>query len=297
MKLLLIYNNFAGNGSATHKLKEVQNTLIKAGITYDLEIPAYQGNGAEIVEKCKLEEYDGIIAAGGDGTLYEVVNGLFNNPSPNKIPIGILPIGTGNAFSRDMDLHVDDWKKSIDIIASKKTKSIDLGKFITQGKTYYFLNIIGLGFVADVGATAHKLKFFGNFSYTLGVIYQTLFLKPTPMVIEADGKKIEIKSLFVEVSNSKYTANFLMAPNAKLDDGKFDITIAKPMGRIKLLMSFPKILTGEHIHMEEVMHFTASNINITAAIDKILTPDGELMGSTPVEISCLQEKVEIFWPN
>jgi diacylglycerol kinase family enzyme len=195
-----------------------------------------------------------------------------------------------------MDLHIDKWQQSIDIIKNRKTRKVDIGVFSTEGKNYYFLNIIGLGFVADVGATAHKLKLFGNFSYTLGVIYQTLFLKPTKTFIETEDDKIELDTLFVEVSNSKYTANFLMAPNAELDDGMFDITVAKPMSRIKLLKSFPKILTGDHIKMEEVLHFKAKDIQISTAKKKILTPDGELMGSTPVKIDCIKEAVDIFWP-
>jgi len=296
MKVLLIFNNFAGNKKASTLLKEVQKELLEHNIQYDLEIPAYPGNGAEIVEAAKLKNYDAVVAAGGDGTLYDVVNGLFKNDLDQKIPIGIIPVGTGNAFVRDMPLLTNEWKRSIEIIKAGKTKTVDVGSFITEKKQFYFLNILGLGFVADVGWTAHKLKLFGNFSYTLGVIWQTLFLKPTRMFFKTDKKEFELDALFVEVSNSKYTANFLMAPDAKLDDGLFDVTIAKPMGRIKLLRSFPKILTGEHIHLDEVMHFTTKSIEVKTKSKKILTPDGELMGSTPVSIECLKQRVEVYWP-
>ena len=296
MKVLLIFNNFAGNKRASTLLKDVQHELKEKKINYDLEIPAYPGNGTEIVAGAELANYDAVIAAGGDGTLYEVVNGLFQNPAEQKLPIGIIPIGTGNAFARDMPLQTGEWKQSIDIINSGKTRKVDAGTFVTEGKKYYFLNILGLGFVADVGATAHKLKLVGNLSYTLGVVYQTLFLRPTPMTIKADNRELSLEALFVEVSNSQYTANFLMAPFAQLDDGLLDVTIAKPMGRAKLLKSFPKILTGDHIYMKEIVHFTTSKIEISCAKPKILTPDGELMGSTPVTIECLKESVSIFWP-
>jgi diacylglycerol kinase (ATP) len=296
MNVLLIFNNFAGNKRASTLLRDVQHELQKQQITYDLEIPAHPGNGTELVAKASLTQYDAVIAAGGDGTLYEVVNGLFQNPSEKKLPVGIIPIGTGNAFARDMPLETGEWKKAIDIIRQGKTRKVDVGRFTTEGKNYYFLNILGLGFVADVGKTAHKLKLVGNFSYTLGVLYQTLFLRPTPMKISTDDRELELKALFVEVSNSQYTANFLMAPYAQLDDGLFDITILKPMSRLKLLRSFPKILTGDHVYMKEVIHFTTSKISIESKRSKILTPDGELMGSTPVSIDCLKEKVEVFWP-
>ena len=296
MKVLLIFNNFAGNKRAAQMLKEVQQQLHDKEIDYDLEIPSHPGNGTELVAEADLNMYDGVLAAGGDGTLYEVVNGLFQNPAEKKIPIGIIPVGTGNAFARDMDLHVDHWQKAIDIIKGAKTRNVDVGRFVTEDNTYYYLNILGLGFVADVGKTAHKLKIFGNLSYTLGVIYQTLFLKATPTKIITEDREFEVDSVFVEVSNSRYTANFLMAPFAELDDGLLDVTVAKPMSRIKLLRSFPLILTGEHIELEEVMHFTCKRIDIQCSKAKILTPDGELMGSTPVNIECLREKVAVFWP-
>lgn len=296
MKALLIFNNFAGNKRASMLLREVQHELQNKQIEYDLEIPAHPGNGTELVAKADLANYEAVIAAGGDGTLYEVVNGLFQNPSGKKLPIGIIPIGTGNAFARDMPLATGEWKKAIDIIHKGNTRKVDVGSFTTEGKKYYFLNILGLGFVADVGKTAHKLKLVGNLSYTLGVLYQTLFLRPTPMKIKADDRELDLKALFVEVSNSQYTANFLMAPYAQLDDGLFDVTILKPLSRIKLLQSFPKILTGEHVYMKEVIHFTTSRISIESKRSKILTPDGELMGSTPVSIECLRETVEVFWP-
>jgi YegS/Rv2252/BmrU family lipid kinase len=296
MKVLLIFNNFAGNKRASTLLRDVQHELHIKKIDYDLEIPAYPGNGAEIVAESVLSNYDAVVAAGGDGTLYEVVNGLMKNPAKEKPPIGIIPIGTGNAFVRDMPLLTEEWKKSIEIIKTGKTRKIDLGAFTTEGEKYYFLNILGLGFVADVGDTADKIKLVGNFSYTLGVLYQTLFLKPTPMTIKADDRELNLEALFVEVSNSQYTANFLMAPFAELDDGLLDVTICKPLSRLKLLQSFPKILSGEHVYMKEVIHFTTKKIEIVAQKPKILTPDGELMGSTPVSIECLQQKISVFWP-
>lgn len=296
MKVLLIFNNFAGNKRASILLRDVQHELQKKQIDYDLEIPAHPGNGMELVAGANLAAYDAVIAAGGDGTLYEVVNGLFQNPGDQKIPIGIIPIGTGNAFARDMPLQTGEWQKAIEVIKRGNTRKIDVGSFTTEGNRYYFLNILGLGFVADVGQSAHKMKLVGNLSYTLGVLYQTLFLRPTPMTITADDRTIETEVLFVEVSNSQYTANFLMAPYAQLDDGLFDVTILKPLSRLKLLQSFPKILSGEHVYMKEVIHFTTSKINIESKKSKILTPDGELMGSTPVDMECIKQKVEILWP-
>ena len=295
MKILLIYNPFAGHGRAKKILSEVEAEFTKHNIEFELRLTDYPEHATEIMKEAKFKTYDAIIAAGGDGTLFEVINGYYINPTKKKPPIGILPIGTGNAFARDLELHVSKWKEAIAIIAHMKPRKVDVGKYTSHGQTYYFLNILGLGFVADVGKTAKKLKVFGNISYTFGVLYQMLKLKPFKLKIEIDGELMERDNIFVEISNTTYTANFYMAPNAKIDDGLLDITLLGKMGRIGLLKAFPKVFTGEHIHLPEVETFTAKHIKIITDPPKVLTPDGELIGTTPVEIECLHQDIEVLW--
>ena len=295
MKVLLVYNPFAGHGRAKKILPEVEAEFTKYNIEFDLKLTDYPEHATEIIKNAKFKTYDAIIAAGGDGTLFEIINGYYINSTRKKPPLGILPIGTGNAVARDLDLHVSKWKEAIEIIAQMKPRKVDVGKYTSHGQSYYFLNILGLGFVADVGKTAKKLKVLGNISYTLGVLYQMLMLKSFKLKIEIDGKLLERDNIFVEVSNTTYTANFYMAPNAKIDDGLLDITLLNKLGRIGLLKAFPKVFTGEHIHLPEVETFTAKHIKIITDPPKVLTPDGELIGTTPVEIECLHKDIEVLW--
>jgi len=295
MKVLLIYNPFAGHKRAKKILPQVEAHFTQNNIDFDLSLTDYQEHAREIVADANFKKYDGLVAAGGDGTLFEVINGYYRNPSRKKIPLGILPIGTGNAFVRDLDLDASRWKEAIEVIGHNKPKKVDVGHFRTHGQDYYYLNILGLGFVADVGATAKKLKILGNISYTLGVLYQTIFLKSHRLTIEIDGQTLERENTFVEISNTRYTSNFLMAPNAKIDDGLLDVTLANKLTRRRLLKVFPMVFTGEHIHEPEVETFQAKKIRIETNVPKVLTPDGELMGTTPVEVECLEKDIEIFW--
>jgi len=295
MKLLLIYNPHAGHKRAGKLLPAVEAELKKLNIEFDLAVTDYRGHATELVRQADLGQYDGVVAAGGDGTLFEVVNGYFANPFSKRIPIGLIPVGTGNAFARDLDLESSRWEEAVRIISRNKPRKVDVGYFRTHGQTYYYLNILGLGFVADVGETARKLKIFGSVSYTLGVLYQTLFLKVTPLRIHIDGRTIDRESAFIEISNTRYTANFLMAPHAKIDDGLLDVTLVGKLTRKRLLQCFPKIFTGEHIHMEEVETFQTNKLTIESDVTKILTPDGELLGITPVQIECLPQAIEVFW--
>ena len=295
MKILLIYNPFAGHKRATKILPQVEAKFTQQKIDFDLHLTNYPEHAREIVRESDFRQYDGLVAAGGDGTLYEVINGYYRNPLKKKIPLGILPIGTGNAFVRDLDLDASRWEEAVEVISHNKPRKVDVGHYTTRGQDYYYLNILGLGFVADVGDTAKKLKLLGNISYTLGVLYQTVFLKTHRLTIEIDGKTLERENIFVEISNTRYTSNFLMAPNAKIDDGLLDVTLANKLNRRRLLKVFPTVFTGEHIHEPEVETFQAKKIRIQTDVPKVLSPDGELIGTTPVEVDCLHQDIEVFW--
>ena len=149
MKILLIYNPQAGHKRAMKQLPEVEAEFIRTGIDFDLQLTDYPEHADEITRNTPLKNYDGIVAAGGDGTLFEVVNGYFKNPSAQKIPLGILPMGTGNAFARDLDIETGNWRQAIEIIRNGKPRKVDVGCFRTHGQQYYYLNILGMGFAAD----------------------------------------------------------------------------------------------------------------------------------------------------
>lgn len=294
MKILLIYNSFSGHGRSRRILPEVQKTFLQKNIDLDVKLTKYPQNATEIAQEIDFSQYDGIVAGGGDGTMFEVINGYFRNKSARRIPLGVLPVGTGNAYARDLDLDNTKWIEAIDIIAQNKPRKVDVGLFKTEKNEYYFINILGLGFVSDVTKTALSLKIFGNVSYLLGVLYETIFLKTHKLNIEIDGKALERDNIFVEISNTRYTSNFLMAPSAELDDGFLDVTLLGKLSRFKLLRALPKVFTGEHIFIDEVETFKAKKLVIKTDVPKVLTPDGEVLEQTPIEVQCLHHAIEIF---
>jgi diacylglycerol kinase (ATP) len=223
-----------------------------------------------------------------------VVSGYFENEDAKRPPIGVMPIGTGNAFARDLGLATFGLERAVDAICGGSTRPIDVGRLTTGDRVWHFLNIVGLGFVSDVTATAHRLKGLGNVSYTLGVIYQTLFLKTHRLHLEIDGEVLERDGVFLEISNSRYTSNFLMAPAAEIDDGLLDVTLLTEVSRRRLLSAFPKVFTGEHVDLDEVETYTARRLTVRTEVAKLLAPDGEIEGTTPVEVECLHRALEVF---
>ena len=296
MKIALLYNPNAANGRAAKLIPKVKAAFEDRQVEADFLLTKSRGHATELTAQIDFSLYDGVVAAGGDGTLFEVVNGYYQNTSDKRIPLGVLPTGTGNAFARELDLRKNDWQKAVRIIAGRKTKKIDVGRFRTNDKIYHFVNILGFGFVGDVNKTAQGFKILGNFAYTLGVFYRIVFLKPFHLRMQVNGETIERKNIFVEISNTRYTGtSFLMAPRAKIDDGLLNITLLNKINRRGLLKIFPTIFDGSHLKQKQVETFTADHIVLEAEPAKALTPDGELLGSTPIEVRCLKEDLEFFW--
>jgi YegS/Rv2252/BmrU family lipid kinase len=295
MKLLILFNPASANGRAGKLLPRVEGALTDRGLDYELHLTREPGHARSLVEQSRLGEFNGVVAAGGDGTMFEVINGLKTHPDSAQIPLGVLPLGTGNAFVREMGLTAKDWQLALDVIAKGQVRSVDLGVFEHQDQKLYFANVLGLGFVSDVAALAHRLKRIGNFAYTLAIFLRLAGLRSRRLLIELDGRCIERDSVFVEICNSRYTADFMIAPAARVDDGLLDIVLLKRCSRARLIRNFPKVRDGTHVTLEEVEVYQAREIRVTADIDSRLTPDGEVMGSTPVSVSCRPADLSVFW--
>lgn len=295
MKIFHLNNPVCGSSNRKKLFRQINNALEFGNIDFVSVQTEYAGHGTHIVEELLFDNYDALLISGGDGTIFEAVNGYFKNNSVKRIPIAVVPIGRGNAFARDVNLFPEKWEDAIDILLYGKTKRLDVGLFRMNGEEFYFLNILGFGFVTDVARTAYKLRAFGHLSYLIGVFYRTIALKPFHLKMEIDGKTIERENVFAEISNTRYTGkDFLMAPSAKIDDGLLDITLLNKLSRTKLLQCLPNIFTGRHVEMKEVETFKAKQIKIETHPAKLLTPDGQLMGSTPIEIECLPLAIETY---
>jgi diacylglycerol kinase (ATP) len=294
MKLLLVANPCAGHGRAGRLLTEISDICRDLGLEVDTRLTERQGHATEIIEAEDLTHFDGVVATGGDGTVFEAVNGLFRNPAGPVIPFGVLPMGTGNSFSIDLGLERGQVREALELVAGGATCKVDVGRCRAGDRDLYYLNILGLGFVSDVTATAARLKLLGNLSYTIGVVYRTAFLGTFRLELELDGDVIERETTFLEISNSRFTADFLMAPEAKIDDGLLDVTLLGKISRRRLLRLFPTVFKGTHIHYPEVETFTARRIKVASDQPKILSPDGELIGTTPAEVTCLHQALDVF---
>jgi len=293
-KIRLILNPVAGHGRGRKVLEYLLKLFRSYDIEVDLTVTEYHGHATEIAEQLPCAHCDAVVVAGGDGTVYHVINGLMARPESDRRPLGIVPIGTGNAGALDTAgvRKVDD---AVDIIAQGTTRRVDVGTFLMGRQKYYFLNVVGVGFVAEVGDMAVKWKWMGASSYTAGVFWETLFLKSHHMHFEMNGEQFDVDGAFVEFCNTRYTAaNMLMAPEAKIDDGYLDMVVCKKLSRRRLLRAFPKVFKGTHIALPEVDIYKVKSVKLWTEEPKVLIPDGEIFGRTPIEIGIEPQMLEIL---
>jgi diacylglycerol kinase (ATP) len=294
MKIALIVNPYSGGRQVDAALPAVEAGLRRRRIAYTLYRTRSAAEAVDIV--CRLERgsCDALVSMGGDGTNYQVLNGLLKADEDRRLPpLGIIPAGRGNSFARDLGLHslID----GLDALALGRTQAVDLCRFTQPGGTYYFVNLMGLGFVTDVALTAARLPWLGDASYVLGVLYRVLGLTFHHLDLEIDGRRLAARNCFVEICNSRYTGGAMcMAPQARIDDGRFDVVLLAPLRRAKLVASFPRIFRGTHGLLQEVDFIQGRTAKIVTAPPKALLPDGEIFGTTPTRVDILARRLHYF---
>lgn len=293
--LLIIFNAHAASGQADKLLPNIEFYLSKLKINYDLNKTGRPKDVQTLITQTELDRYSAVIAAGGDGTLFEVVNALMRIRPECRLPLGVIPVGTGNAFSRELGLKPAEWRKAIDVIKAHKPKPVDVGKVQTSDQLYYFINIVGIGLVVNIGQTTQKIKRIGPASYSFAALWETMRIKPNKIKLTIDGQVIEDELVFVEVANSRYTGtSFKIAPAAIINDGLLDVVLLKPISRWRILNLFPTIYSGRHIEHSEIETYQAKNITLTSKVPMALMPDGEFIGHTPATISCEAGAIQLL---
>jgi len=293
MKIFFILNPAAGKNKGTNALEKAIPLLNNKGIQTEVKTSNFSGHATELAQQFDPSKYDGVVAVGGDGTLFEVINGLLKKHKNFDLPIGQIPVGTGNSFIKD--LEIESIEDAVEKIASGNTKKIDVGFFKYPDGEHYFINLLGTGFVANVAHRAGKYKAFGPLSYVFGVFEELIRLKPVPVQITIDGKVYQRDYIFAEICNSTKTGgNMIMAPDAKIDDGLLDIILLNSISRLNLLKVFPQIFKGTHVNDSHVETFKGKHIEIIPETPQRLSPDGEVFGSTPIEVSILPYKINMF---
>ena len=296
MKIQLIYNPHSGGGRGNNLAPLVIDTLMDSGHIVKDHRTLYHDHAVEIVKHLDLSECDAIVSVGGDGTMYEVINGMFKNKISKKFPpLGVVPVGTGNSFSQDLGMN--SWRDGVKAINATKKKSIDVMKFKTEGDDYYSVNSIGLGLPTDVCINGNKYKrYIGKAAYTASALVEIMRFKPFTMNFEVDGIKHEMMAILANFSNSiVFGGNMKISPNSVIDDGEIEFVTLQDMPKGEILKALPTLYKGKHLSNPNVKVYKGKKFKVETFPEKTLNPEGEIFGVTPLELEVLPGKIEMFY--
>lgn len=288
MNLLFIVNPTAGNGMTMEAVPQIKEYCRSNGIDYKIICTKYPGHGTEIAKKEITSGYSGIIAVGGDGTLLEVANGLFGS----TVPLGVLPMGTGNDFARTANIP-EDLYAALEKIKKNRITTIDVGRVGDK----YFLNVASLGLDAeiaeDVQSNKHWIK--GKAAYYLSVLKKFVTYRCKSVSIYIDDKKLDTKILLAAIANGKYYGGGMKVnPSGALDDGCLDLIVITPVPKYKIPFLLLKFAKGNHLQLPYVKLYKAANIRINSYTKDIINADGEIVSTTPIEFCIIPRSLNIF---
>jgi len=294
MKFIITVNPHGGKKLGPRLLNRVKPLFEAKGIELFVVETTFAGHAKELANQLNITEYDGFIGIGGDGTLHEIINGMLSRHDGRKIPIGIIPGGSGNSYMHDLQLT--DPLKAAKAIINGKTRALDTAKVEVNHIIKYSNNMIGWGLVTDVGDQAEHFRWLGTNRYTILSVVEVLRHKSRPATLIMDDKKIEDEFTFIIACNSIHVGKGMkMAPKARLDDGLIDlIVIRSGVSRTRLLQVLPKLFDGSHINEPELEYYQTSQFSLIPETDEILNIDGEIMGSTPIQVNVIPKAFEMF---
>ena len=298
----VIVNPVSGRGVGGRSIPEIERRMTELNLNFELVQTERPWHAAELAEQAAKDGFNVVVAAGGDGTANEVLNGLMRAGAAgaDRTAFGMLCVGRGNdlAFGQGIPIGIEAGCRAL---ARGHRRRVDVGKvsggLYPQGR--YFGNGVGIGFDAVVGFEALKLKWLTGFPSYVVAALKTIFLYyRAPVVrIQTDDAAIEMPSLMVSVMiGRRMGGGFMMAPNALVDDGLFDLCLAGHVSRLRIFPLMPRFMTGTQAGHKAIRTGRTRAITVTA-IEGILPAhaDGETLcvDGTQLVMEILPKQVEV----
>jgi len=297
-KYKIIVNPTSGRGHGEKSIPQIERMLSEYNLDFDLVRTERPWHAVELAKEAALAGYDVVVAAGGDGTANEVLNGLMQAKQVSEsasqreeCAMGILCVGRGNDFAYGMGIPAD-LEASCRALAQNHRRAVDVGK-VTGGlypEGRYFGNGVGIGFDAVVGFEAVKMTHLTGFSSYIVAVLKTvsLYYKAPLAKIEYDGQTITQPFLMISIMNGqRMGGGFFMAPEGKPDDGMFDLCIAREVSRLRLFGLIPHFMQGTQAGQEPITMARTRRVVVTAV-------EGVLPAHADGETLCIEgQRLEI----
>ena len=301
---LVIVNPNAGNGKGKKDWDMISSALKSKGIDFDFRFTAGKDDATLFTAGAIEKGYRKIITAGGDGTLNEVLNGVFRSGTDKAadITLALIPVGTGNDWARQFGIP-SDYNKAADLIREEKFILQDVGVLDysdgEQKKRRHFINTAGFGFESAVVKRTNYQKDKGRggkLVYLYNLVASLLTYRNSIMEIEIDGTKIREKVFSVNVGNGKYCGGGMrQTPDADPTDGLLDVSVIMDMSKFEVIRNINILYDGTILKHPLVKGFRCKNIRVSSESVIYTEADGEYLGHTPAEFSILPSAIRIVY--
>jgi diacylglycerol kinase (ATP) len=288
-KTLIICNPLANQG----KSRPIAEALVTETVKDDpLEwrFTEYHGHAVELARQAAAEGYERIIGMGGDGTVHELVNGLMAVPASQRPALGIIPVGSGNDFSRSLGIPAEP-KEALRAAAGLPARPVDVGLIRDDsGHSEYWTNTLGIGFDAVVNIRSRRIHFVHGFGIYFVAALQTILLNHSPMQISAqrDGGAWEDKLLMLVLCNGRREGGvFWVAPEASQNDGRLDFLAIRNIPRLLMLYTIPFLMKGTQDRLKYVAQGKFTRLDLHSDRPLHIHTDGEIYAGLDSQLHSL----------
>lgn len=279
MRAKVILNPYANRWGAQARQTAVTAACRSAGLDFDVHVTQRPGEGLEVAETAVAEGYQAVIAAGGDGTISEVANGLLaaTTGEEETIPLGIFPIGSANDFAKMLNYPMDV-DAAARYMTSGKTRRIDVGRIVVDGRVRYFNNNSALAMEPMVTLEHIKItRISGEMRYLVALVRGIVKLKAWNMQITWDGGGYDGPTFLLSVCNGPRTGGFMMSPGAEFADGLLNYVLAPEVSKLTFLGMLLRLLRGTHLDHPQVMSGATQRLEIHSQPGTPIHSDGEIL--------------------
>lgn len=294
----LIMNPMAGKGGGAAVSAEIRAFFAAQGVAlriYPTEAPRH---AAVLAETLVRDGARTVLSLGGDGTAFEVINGLFRSGLAERVRLGILPFGTGNSFLRDFGMTC--WQEVAQCVIEQKCRRVDIGqvKYTHQGQeeTVWFHNVVGLGMMAKGCALRHsRFRFLGPYAYHAAFFAMLPAIPTQTLRLTSAGETRVLQTPLLAVCNSQYTGRDMrISPRSNVMDGQLELLYCEPVSIGQWLRLFATLPQGGHLDHPAVHTLCANELQITNDNSDLLMLDGEVHHGNTLRIVLLPQALTVF---
>lgn len=303
-KWIAIVNPNAGKGTVVKKWPVISDILTKNKISFEAVFTTHRYHAVELTIDALKSGFRNIISVGGDGTLHEIVNGIFHQTEVpvHEITVAVIPAGSGNDWVKMYGIS-QNYEKAVKCIVEGKTLMQDLGRvsYTESGvvNTRYMVNIAGIGFDGNI---CRYITLFrnngkgGSGIYTKAAVNALLGRRFNKVKVKADGKLFFSGKMFtIGFGIGKYSAGgMIQFPDAVADDGLINIMTARKIPKLKFVFIYRQLFTGEIYRIKQVMHTIAKKFEIHTERPDRVEIDGELVGTTPMSVEVVPRALRVI---